>query len=502
MTALLTLMLNSSKRLLTGVAVLSLLLSQALYAKDYGSQDGNLDVVYLDDPFVDFTVRNQLAANAQHSIEVISLTQGMDDVGLTFLNGIRQAQKDRGVSVKYLYETFASAADGFPKSDFLSRAPKVIADSSLTCPGEVICGRPLRKLLKGHSVDDFMHIKLVIIDRGTPSEVAVVGGRGYTNFSIRSQDSAFVLRPVDPSKPSPITNLGQLFDDVWKTYHKNDKPIKPAKISTKLASQVEDFSGLKMDDRQKAELDSILKVLSSKPSPDDKLQAFQFRPETTSIFTNDLMRTLQSEKPGGSHTSRAHLPSHNHEVIADLIKNTRSNAQLDTYMFGPTTELKEGIKEAIKNGAKIDIITNGRKAHEGLMPGGYAMDISYEKLAKLMGETQGYSGSINAYFLNADKARAQAGEPGAFPFLHRKMVLIDDHTVLAGSDNLTISAAVKNEELLVNFRDPRMNAFLRQLNQNEIEKYYDKATYEEVIAEAGKQSPIVWCLKNFIQRTY
>lgn len=136
------------------------------------------------------------------------------------------------------------------------------------------------------------------------------------------------------------------------------------------------------------------------------------------------------------------------------------------------------------------------------MPGGYPMDITYESLAKMMKETQGAPGRLNAYFLNADKAKAQAGEPGAFPFLHRKMVLIDDDTVLTGSDNLTVSAAVKNEELLVNFRDPRMNAFLRQVNQSEIEKYYDKATYQEVLTEASKQSIVVKCLKNFIQRTY
>lgn len=450
----------------------------------------NTELFYLKDPAIDFAIRLEMIAQAKHSIDLISFSQAMDKTGEIFISALRQAQEKKCVKVRYIYDSVASLLD----RDFFNTSGKILSYPKLNCPpdkkGEVITIGIFDKLKAGLAWDDFIHEKVLLIDAGTIDEKLVIGGRGYTEFSRRVADSAFLFRPIIPKLASFGTDVLSSFNELWdlaKTFSSvihHSSEITILKHNSSLDYFLENQT-------HRALFAELKTVLLSPPKKATKLK-YQFRPLSVQLASNDLFQKILKNK----NTNREQLTNDNLDLLVTDLKSAQGETSLVSYSIAFPDILFRAIIDFINRGNTLNLFTNGKAAHEFFVYQGTPVYYSLEFLEKLINATKHLKGKLNIYFLNPEKAHAM----NELPFVHRKLVTLD-HSVFTGTDNFTWSSSKKNDEWMIRIVDKKL---IQHLKEEELtqKKFYDLIPAQQIIKENQEATLLYKLFRTFIKNNY
>lgn len=468
---------------------------------------GNAEIIVLSDPRVDFEVRNIVIRLARSSADFLTFSQLNDSVGGPFLESLNEIQRNRKIPVRGIYDLTASAVEG--KGTGALQTRRVLSDSRLSCPGDVICAHPLDKVFSPLALSDYVHGKMLIIDKGTPREVIFIGGRNNTEHMLAALDSGFLIRPIDPSKPylgtDMQTNYNELFS-LLKSLTSNN--VVNLKVPTPRNQPANEVARIIKTDRQSAEVGRILAILRKAPAADDVLEPFQFRPVSVQLRTNDLIKNLYSEDYRNGVVSRFEFRNDNHSHVAEEIEQFTGKIELSAYSYAPSKEIHDAFIGFVNRGNHLVIHTNGLASHHTVSPGGISFYYTVEALQSLFNATRKTTEKITVNLLDADRAR----DLGAAPFLHRKQILFVGTSrkistpprkfVINGSDNFTWSSSKKNDEFVIQIEDARMTDALAQVNQDEL-KIYKKNVAEVQIRKLYEARPMLYnCFRTLIKKIF
>jgi phosphatidylserine/phosphatidylglycerophosphate/cardiolipin synthase-like enzyme len=486
------------------VATLPLVFAPAAtFAETYPLR-ANTEIIMIPDARVHLEVKNILLRQARQSIDNMTFSQLSDDVGNSVVGAIRNAQVGRQIRYRGIYEWLASFFEGGKK---ISKAGRVLADPALACPGEVVCGHPLDKFSAGLSITDYTHGKYCGIDVGTADEIVFLGGRNDSNHMLHTLDMGYVIRPIDPSKPYLGTDLAKNFDELIAVLQGISS--KSTMKMPFVAPDAEDIPSTRArrfvsTEREKAEIKEILDVLRKRPSADDALKPWQFRPKAVQLRTNDLFKQLTSDAYKTRLFPRYDLPNENHSHLAEEIRRFKGGTiQLSSYSYAPTADVHEALIDFINEGGQLHVYTNGLSGHRNLMFKGDRATSAYytlETLIDLYDRTVGAKGALHVHLLNADRAKA-AGLPW---FLHRKVVNFiskDRRFIETGSDNYTWSSAKKNDEHLIMIEDDRLSTSLEEQTRSE-QHLYDTVEEAEIRSQFAKRPFLYRCLRTLIKKIF
>lgn len=460
----------------------------------------NTEIIFIEDPRVDFELRNILSRNARYSIDSMTFSQLTEPkIGLPLLEAFKYAQ-DHGKRVRSMFDLTASVIEG--KGTKYQMAKGMLMDPSAACVGEVVCAHPVEKLSAGLELTDYSHAKYVGWDVGTPFEMANFGGRNNTSHALHTMDSGFFIRPIDPSLPYLGTDLAENFEEVYavikemadrnriKIPKKNFKPLTGETIRVALSVE------------QKSQVIEVLSILRKPAVMGDVLKPYQFRPKGIQLRTNQLMKQLRGEQYRTKELKRYSFQNDIHANIATDIDGFNGVVDFTGYSYGPTPEVHEALVRFLNrgNGNTLNVFTNGKTAHATAAMNGLAVYYTYEMLADLIERTKESSGKLQVNMLNAVKAK-EAGKP---VFIHRKQFVLRNEThkvVYTGSDNLTWSSSKKNDELMVMIDDERMTDQLMRMNRADLD-VFDEYTPDQIQALYVKRPFLYRCLRNLIKKVF
>ena len=482
-------------------------------ATEYPAHDANLDVLFIDNPYVELKLKIDAIDKAKHSIKIMSLAQGIDPSGLLLLQAIQRAQ-GRGVQVEYVYDQWISKM--FCK-DSKNHAGAALADSNLPCPAGVICLTKADKKRIGMTGNDFFHEKIIQVDPGTADEVTFEGGRNNTKFDLHVADAGYILRPVDPKKPHSGQDMTAYFDRTY-SYLKDRSglhPERPASDKTlKVLEGAPPLENLITTKSQKAEYDCLSEILASRPKPEDSLAPFQFRPSQTQLVSNDAMIQLMEDgKIGKKLKDREVLQNDIHRKAAEVIRGSK-RATLISYVLGMTEPLEEATSEMLKKGGTFEVWTNGRTAHRDVFIENpiariaskaigitaSAVDYTFESAEKLMKLANQSGGKVDLRLRNSDRVAQLEGPESKFAYQHIKAIVGDD-TTIEGCDNFTRASHSFNNEFAFIFKDPRLAQFLRDHMAKQTH-LYDSADLPEVQRQYASRPWISSCIQALIRTGY
>jgi phosphatidylserine/phosphatidylglycerophosphate/cardiolipin synthase-like enzyme len=450
--------------------------SQSLSAKIYpASFSKNTDILMIDRPHVDEIVRLSILNRARRSIDIVSHLQSANGFGLRVINTL-QRKMGQGVTVRYLYERFAGLAAG----EIRDRATRLLTDSRFYQPNngsEIITCRPAQKLVTPFSVSDFFHQKIIIVDRGTPNEVIMVGGRNHDTSSEWWSDFTFVLRQVHQGQPYAGDQIGELFDSVFafaKRYYSAEAPT---------ASEPEDVlwqmkqragwqwrkSQASVEARSKAR--EVTRVLGRAPVSDEHLQNFQFRPTFLQVVSNDVLSRIAAgtlEKSFFARPSRA-----NDDIVRALagLLSQAYFAEFNTYLASMPDQIVRAARALLGRGGRLVINTNGGDAYEHLLPlrslGQVANRLNIDTYFAILGNSD--PGRLQFNQLSLGHGRSRFQEP--IDFNHRKAVVLrvpdDEARVVLGSSNFTLTSSTKSDDFVVIVKDQRMADYVQSVSRKD-----------------------------------
>ena len=485
-------MLHSPRKALSFI-LLGILAAASTIASEYPER-ANTEFLVIEDPAVNFELRNFLSRNAKEGIDGAAFTQLDDEIGRPLMESIHFAQVNQHVPVRMFYDYFASFVEGKGK-----KMPAVnwIGDPSLARPGEVLTAHPLDKIGTGLSISDYVHGKSYRVDG-----FFFIGGYNNTSHSLRTVDSGFVMRAIDPTKPFLGTDITANYDEIFGILQnlKTQSRI-PSPVRTGANPLTGEAQSLLHTPEQRAQFAEILEILSHPARPDDALKDYQFRPKRLQLRTNDLFKHLTTSEPT-PRFSRYEFPNDNHSHLAEEFLAMEGKGSVDfwSYVYAPTPEVHEAIIQYVREGGTLNLWTNGQNSHRTVTYGGVSVYYSLESIVDLLDETEGGKGKVNVLLLDGNRAKLS----GMGPYLHRKRMVFstpDREWVEEGSDNFTWSSGKKNDELLISIEDER---YARQiLKRAETERpLYDSVTHAELRAMFAKRPFAYRCIRAFLKKIF
>jgi phosphatidylserine/phosphatidylglycerophosphate/cardiolipin synthase-like enzyme len=462
----------------------------------------NLDVLYIRSGRADMQLRRKLIQEAKHSIDVIVFSQSMDDVGSPITQDLRNSL-NAGRDVRVIYDGVATGIDG---GDFKSESGHLLTDSSLHKQAQVIAPGFFAKFRRHLSYDDFIHEKIVIVDRGTPDVKIIIGGRNHSHTAFVYRDSTFVLRPIDPTQPWAGADLEAYYEKAWSEYSKIFPVIHDSNPSDESLAKIQGvFPSFLKSDADESEYKNITDLLAVAPAPASRLNAVEFQPSTFQFSSNDLM--AEANDLAEDHVaSRRSLHSDNLNLIASFLPSTHS-IFLSAYGMGFPNDIKEKFLEFSRDPAhQFTIMTNSLAAYESIVKA----DGTHYALANVANvytvsnllpflEQSRETGAHNVKVFRSSPMTALTDPASAFYLHHKYMVL--DHKVVTGSDNYTYSSAFRNSEIIVVMDDARLAEFLTQDVHLNLDAQYSPLTVDEAESEVADRGWYNGLLKGIIKQT-
>jgi hypothetical protein len=469
-------------------------LTSIVRAEVFPQRPGNADVIYTDNAFVDLYAKLWMINSAKRTIDISAFMFGKDHVGLTIVRALREAL-NRGVDVRVMYEGTVGRTLG---QDLLLRVTDLLTDPSLRKQAQVINLGLFERLKSSYALNDSLHEKLFIVDKNTDNEIIYFGGRDLSDFSRITIDSGYFVRPIDPEAAYFGSDLKAYYESLWNLLVKNftienTTSIGSAEAALKSLSVIKPVN-IKSENR--AELQKILAIFQSKPIKGEVLAPFQFRPESAQVVTNSLLKNLFEERFADAPSLKESLMANDDILITLRQMIIRSQkVRVSSYSSDFAAPLLSTLRNFVQTpGKELTVYTNGFDAMSSMDPIGIseiAFDYSLVAMMDLERHKNGNEKGVSTYFLDRIKSSIVTHEQKTY--LHRKLVLFDDKYVATGSYNFTESSSTKNDEFIVVFNDPRMNAHHQSLNMVEQASMYNKMPYNELYTK-------LFLLRNSIKR--
>jgi phosphatidylserine/phosphatidylglycerophosphate/cardiolipin synthase-like enzyme len=442
--------------------------------------NGNTEVLVIDNPTDDETIRLELLSQAKKSIDVIAHTQSTGDFGLKVLNVLRDRMANN-VKVRYMYEKIASMGVG----ETTDRAINLFTDETLyeKNQSELIVNRPLQKMMSPYTLSDLFHEKIIIIDRGTENEKLIIGGRNHDEFSVTSSDFTFVLRRVDKKKAYLGDSLQAHFDDLFSLAKRYFKVEKARKLTTKEAIRLANDSANLNFQRPTSLAQEILDTVSSPLNQESGLKRFQFVPSKTRLVTNDLLKNIADNKlPKNYFVRRDMLNDDITSYFSGLVDNA-SKLEMTSYILAMPDLIKDSVKSMVADGGTFVSYSNDGLAYGRKLPfkalGNAVHSMNIESYFHFGGNEN--SSAVSMYTLDPKQGDKQESP---VDYNHRKVAIVDvksgvasnkpQRIIFTGSYNFTLSSASKNDEMAIMFADTRMADYISDINKRDADAYYLK----------------------------
>lgn len=483
--------------------------------------DGNTAVAIINSGPVDITTRTQLIREAK-SVEVLAFIQSaFGDIGPHTVLALQEAVQN-GAKVRTFYDQFGTFAESFSSNDEFAKilmSPETI--SSGNAP-ELYRLSPTTKMKLGLGVDDFFHEKILILDRGLPSEVIVIGTKNNSGFTMETIESSAYIRRLDPTKPYIGDDLKAYADRVFDFAKQNMSALPAAGSAKKTIAKVK--ARLKGLIQTPEETTLHEQILQWAKMPTSELPSstydFVFYPQEIQLFSNDLIAQVLKKFPGmgfGERRKRLQknmVPLEN-ELASDTVMAV-STAILETsegtiasYLCAFPPLLLKSIIESVRAGSKLDIFTNGESALKKTVPvlGQVANAISSEQLEMMFATTVAAKGKLQVFGLDSNAAQAltKEGARDSRTFLHRKWARLGKDLVFLGSDNMTDSASLNNNEIMLRMKDNRMADFMEAQMRTEARFFapIHGSTVQRTMKARGMVERFVdWVVRPLVRRTF
>ncbi|MCP3926493.1 MAG: phosphatidylserine/phosphatidylglycerophosphate/cardiolipin synthase family protein [Desulfobacterales bacterium] len=444
----------------------------------------NTEIIYINEMIVDLCVRVELIKRAKYTIDIITFSQATDETGLIFLDAIRSVQIKKKVKVRFVYDHTASWID----KDFFNRSGKIMVDKK--CQAKVQSISLYNKRTGKISWDDFYHEKLLLIDADTKDEKLIVGGRGYTDFSTLTADSAYIFRPIDSKEYYIGTDVKHNFNKIFSEISKISKTLKNSKSIKYSVPQ-----GFKGNDH-KDKIDEITNHLSKPVDLSKPLKEYQFIPDRAQLLSNDVISNIVVS--GEKVKNREILPNDSHDTLIADIDNFKGTIDLTSYSIGFPQPLFKAFVRFIQRGNTLNLITNGKKAHKEFVWFGTPFLYTLETLHYFLLKTKDMKGTFNVFYLDVEKARSLNEKT----FVHRKLILFQNSNITyTGTDNFTWSSSKKNNDWLIKICDEKLNKHLQEVIGNEL-KWYRKAEKKELMEKTFKRNLLYKLTRRLIISNY
>lgn len=451
-----------------------------IYPVRFGS---NTDLIVVHDSVTDLLLRLELFKRAQHSIEIITHTHTSGDNGMAVTVGLREALS-RGVQVKYLYEKIATIAAG----DMSNNAIAFLMDKNLSQNAEVIAARPLEKFKSPFSFSDLFHQKIIIIDRGTPNEIIMTGGRNHDELNLKSADLSFIFRRVNGSSESKIMDdLKTVFDNTWTLARRYYSLENQVSLNNKQNLLLTNYKPTSLFQKISEKGQQIIKQTELPATNDQTLQEFQFRPESFRLVTNDALETIVSQKEKKLKKDKANVNDDITTYLSSMMEYA-SRLEINSYIMMLPKPLMDGMKNIVARGGEVQYYTNNQETYSRLVPirfmGKIAAGYNYETHVELVNDSQ--PDKVQVLLFDAAK-----GDRSEIPveYSHRKLALFEipkgdspenyKHFSWLGSYNFTYSSAKANDEMGVMVQDKKLYNYLSEMNKLEGENYHVQLSEEE-----------------------
>lgn len=409
-------------------------------------EDANTQVFLLRFPKVHFALRREISRRARVSIDTVTyIRSAKPGVGLPALEEMREA-RSRGVKERHIYNTVSSLIE-----DPTNRALDYLADDRLPGDVKVIALSPYQYLKAGLHPLDFVHEKIYIADAGTPNESVIICGRNDSELTLKDIDFGILMRPIDPSKPYLGSQIKEAFESLYETTARISPPVGPKRVNPRaipLHLQADPIVPSTAAERELfTQIDQMMKRPVDLTAP---LRDFELRPKKGQLLTNETIAYLRTGVWGKTFGARETLRSDIYDAMAPVIANGRRirAAMMSVFL---DKNIKDAYKQALLNGADIDLFSNARSAHVTQVPLGLPYDLSLQDMHELISAPG--PGSFRISLLEADEiAKAKEETLRQFQYMHFKGAVVDNHVYL-GSDNVNRTGRVSSSELMLHLED-------------------------------------------------
>lgn len=438
----------------------------------------NTQVIVLNDPRVDIALRIAAIDRARATIEMATYAQGVDEeVGVPLLQALRRAQ-NRGVEGNYLISRVAS----YP-FDRHNLSVDFLADASLKKPGTVLAFGGPGNWRHGLRITDMNHMKILIIDAGTPNEVVFFGGRNNNLQAIKFIDSSFIFRRIDPSKPYIGDQIREMFFSSLEAASKVQAPVKRRAVAPKRLAWADQYLSIELKTKRQRNFFAVLnRDLSSPIDPSVPPKPYEDRPEQMRALSNDLLaRALTGDYGTSLRTRKKRMPSDIVEAAANAVAIAKRRVILVVMSVFLAEKLKNAVKQALNNGVDVTLVTNSRQSAEGTMFGlpGLPYFHSLDDIMELMNHSG--KGKLRVFVLNPDLLRRLGGNYSEANYLHRKLVVVDDD-VFGGSDNFNLASMTNDDEAVVESRSKHFADRIARLVSRDL-KFFERLSCEQVLTD-------------------
>jgi|GEM_PF-5292777 len=442
-------------------------------------REANDDVIHITNFEADLATKLYLIDHAQKSISISSFSIGRDSFGVSVVRSLRKAL-DRGISVRIVYESMISR---LLADDPMLLIENLLLDPALVNKAEIVAMKPLTKMMSELSIVDFVHQKLLIVDPGTEQSSVYFGGREIAAFASTTLDSGFLVRPLNPNQPYLGTSLLADFDLTWNILKLDFKVESAGHWFAKIAQHFNrtNYPEFTPSGEGLAAFRKVLPYLLKRPQQNEQLASFQFRPHSSQLITNALLARIESGMITADALQTPEV-SANDDIIrtlTDMISKAK-DVQIAAYSAAYQRSLLYALYTCLNADAKVRIYTDGESTMLNMdnISGNFAIMarmslLSFYNSMAAMWEVKSLAHHPeNLKVFGTEIAKLSQGGKSKLNYLHRKLILINSDTVVTGSHNYTESSATKNDEMIVIFKDPRMNQYFRDLNQREEAAYY------------------------------
>ncbi len=414
------------------------------------------DVREIPDSFEEASLRMQLIARAEHTIDIVQYLQTNDGpVGLPLASALRDAA-NRGVRVRFL-------VTGTPEleTDPLRR----FAHHLLARPTR----EPIRFLEFGPaspwSIWDSFHEKFIIVD----GKWAVTGGRAYGFTYLSWLDDGFITRG------GLARQVQETYERIWSFASSRQAPRttpplapgdEPPRFRHYRVPPMMALSPVQATDEA-----SFLDWLGRAPEP-----AAPVTGRARVIHYDLSQQRWMNHFPRNVAAREAQLED---PIAAELVARISDPGTKEVWISSMSLielpALKSALIRAAQGGIAVTMLTNCRQSDAILAPFGLNWRMSVPDMLELA----------------RVGVRIEAIEPGArsdWRYLHKKMAVVDD-TVFVGSHNFNLPSSLYNDEADLEIEDPAFARSVRQHLESQMQAAFRPVEVGELEEDLRRPGP-------------
>lgn len=364
--------------------------------------------------------------------------------------------------------------------------------------------------MKGWYGSDTSHAKILIID----DRIIVVTGRGYGEMYQQWFDLAYVF------KGPAVAASAEAYRQMWANFQK----INPQELPSYDPDMQPYWDAFSVPRKQSAlgrEKDELaeLQAWEKQPASEWPSEAPECSSEfvsrgargecketiQVSVLQNGILNQLNSLRKSPSRYNYAQrlrllekgrLNDAISEDVVDQIQKAEREVKIISYALLFSKPVKEAIKDALRRGVNVDIITNGKGAQSSIMPWfslwapiGYYQSLPDADELLTFAHSPKSRGDLKVHLFREKN-------PGTdLHFVHAKLVIVDD-VVYFGSHNLTYISSIVQDELQWKFVGHSFATTMRK-NFDQLKDFCE--LFEQASAKSENRAYLNWFKKKASQ---